>query len=129
MRLKDNVLTLEKTEVVKGNLKSKRFNSGNLFMEITSETDALVHSRLIDKPQNIFYDYIDDDDQLQGGVSKTQDDLFVIKVPFNKSMKNISFYSIKPPTNDALGKKRSESDYKGTLIGKFPLHPDIIVSQ
>jgi hypothetical protein len=124
MRLKENVLTLEKTKVVKGHLKPKRFNDGDLYMEITANTNTPLLFRLIDTPKHSYYDYIDNDGQLKGGISGQPDELFVIRVPFNESMKNISFYTKKPSAGTILGKTRSKSDCKGTLIASFPLNLD-----
>jgi hypothetical protein len=122
MRLKDDVLTLEKTKVVKGYLKPERYNDGDLYMEITTDTDTPLLSRLIDKPGYIHYDYFGDDGRLKGGIRGQPDELFVIKVPFDESMKKISFYTTKPPAGTVLGKTRSKTDCKGALIAGFSLN-------
>jgi hypothetical protein len=125
MRLKNDVLTLEKTKVVDGTLKANRAgNDGDLYFEITAAQNNALLSRLVRKPGKIPFDYIGDDGQLQGGVSEQPEELFVIKVPYQKSMKNISFYSTKAHTNTRLAKVRSTAEVKDTLIARFPLNLD-----
>lgn len=122
MRLKDNVLTLEKTKVVEGNLKRRRDNNdGDMYFEITSDNNNPLLSRLINKPGKIPYDYIENDGQLRGGISEQPEELIIIKVPFDKAMKNISFYSTKPSIGNMLAKTRLTNDVKDTLIASFPL--------
>ncbi|MBN1757223.1 MAG: hypothetical protein JW863_02830 [Chitinispirillaceae bacterium] len=122
MRLKDNILTLEKTKVVKGSLKSRRVQcDGDFYCEITGDNNSKLFTRLITAPGTVHYDYIDAAGRLNGGVRERPDDIFVVRVPFDEAMKNISFYSTKPGTGDALGKKRSAISVKDTLIAVFPL--------
>ena len=123
MRLKDNVLTLEKTKIVNGKLKDRRVDKdGDLYFEITADNSKALLSRLINKPGKIHYDYIDADGQLKGGITEQPEDLFVVRVPFDETMKNISFYATKPRTGNMLGKVRSAADVKDILIARFPLH-------
>ena len=123
MRLKNDVLTLEKTKVVDGTLKANRAgNDGDLYFEITESQNAKLLSRLVRKPGKIPFDYIGDDGQLNGGVSEQTEELFVIKVPYRESMKNISFYSIKPHTNTSSANVICDTEVKDTLIASFPLN-------
>jgi hypothetical protein len=123
MRLKNDVLTLEKTKVVNGTLKPKRAkNDGDLYFEITTAQNNTLLSRLVRKPGKIPFDYIGDDGQLKGGVSERTEELFVIKVPYRQSMNSISFYSTKPHTNTPSANVICDEDVKDTLIASFPLN-------
>jgi 23S rRNA C2498 (ribose-2'-O)-methylase RlmM len=130
MRLKNDVLTLEKTKVVNGKLKQNRAgNDGDLYFEITESQNTKILSRLVRKPGKIAFDYIGDSGQLQGGISEQAEELFVIKVPYQESMKNISFYSTKPHKNSSLANVPRDNvpcdtELKDTLIASFPLNLD-----
>ena len=123
VRLKNNVLSLEKTKVVSGALKPARFaEEGDLYYEITSRKRSPVFSRLIRIPKQNSYDYIDSTGQLRGGTSEQEDVRFVIRVPYNEAMENISFYSAKPRTGGSFAKIRSPEEAKGAFIASFPLN-------
>ncbi len=125
MRLKNDVLTLEKTKVVNGELKPYRAeNNGDLYFEITAAQNITLLSRLVEKPGKIPFDYIGDEGKLQGGVSEQTEEIFIIKVPYRDSMKNISFYSVNPQSNTPLANAICNAQLKDTLIARFPLNPD-----
>lgn len=122
VKMQHGSLSLIKTSVVNGTLKARvaATQQGDLCYEILTTAGQSVACEMVAAPTNAYYDVIQPDGSLSGGIKRLDEATFVIRVAYRDDLKSISFY--KSCRESTPARTCAPGELKGDFIAGFPIN-------